>query len=510
MDLLIVTALTDEAQVVRAVLDTFAQPIADRPIRRYRYSRGDGSPLEIGIASAHQMGAVSMGVFAASLFENLKPRSTSLVGIAAAVDQSAVDLGDVPFSSHVIAYDDIAVEGGTLRFRTEGFQVDPLMRRAAGELRVSQESYAAWQEDCLRTIKPVLSALRKLRRQQVALYPVTNAPHLIVDVTAGGPFLLRDQDFRDSLKDSRQLRTPLPNTIRVESPVHPKLVSAEMESHGFMRAAHEYGVPATVLKGISDLGDPNKRKLETDTGGFFRAYACSNAVVSLLHIVALRATLGSLPHVEPRPEGRATARVAVVSAAVAATLMRIVDEVIGENAKGIARVRERKPEDDARDRAFEELRAKYAEELGSFDGATIENESFLRDEFVRLMVENDLETPYLASSLASREYDPRVTLVLLKDPKLRAEICWPHFLVAQKLKIILALEGQRKGASKTVGYLSGADDVCRVCRARMVYHQLLTTLATDKQGGEHLFRPHALICHSCTRVRYHRLELMTI
>ena len=85
IDLLILTALTEEAQVVTAVLDQVATKVeGDGQVRLYDYSAGAGRSYRIGAVSAHQMGAVGMGVFAAPLLKNLRPRSAALVGIAAA------------------------------------------------------------------------------------------------------------------------------------------------------------------------------------------------------------------------------------------------------------------------------------------------------------------------------------------------------------------------------------------------------------------------------------------
>lgn len=111
-----------------------------------------------------------------------------------------------------------------------------------------------------------------------------DAPHLVVEIAGGGPFLLRDRGFAQALR--RSAKDPIAEgQIRVASPVHPKLVSAEMESHGFMRAAHEQRIPATVIKGISDDGDEEKAALEKKTGGFYRALACSNAGLVALHML---------------------------------------------------------------------------------------------------------------------------------------------------------------------------------------------------------------------------------
>lgn len=291
-DLLVVTALTEEAQVVRAVLDAVATATQNGDVRLYDYVGFRGRKLRVAVASAHQMGAVNMGVFAAPLFHAVRPRSATLVGIAASAGQSTVELGDVPFSSHVLSYDDIAVEQGRLTFRTEGFPVDPAMRRAVGELRTSPEYYVPWQEDCRVFIRNVVSRLNQLRRTEMLEPNDLLPPHLIVDITAGGPFLLRDSGFRDSLTKPQEI--PALGSIQVTAPVHPKLVSVEMESHGFMRAAREHEVPATVLKGISDVGDDEKASLEKRTGGFYRAYACSNAILAALHILRVRDELEQL------------------------------------------------------------------------------------------------------------------------------------------------------------------------------------------------------------------------
>jgi len=292
IDLLIATALTEEAQVVSAVMSRVAKEHHKRGHAIvYEYPLGDGTAARVATASAHQMGAVNMGVFIAPLLNDLRSRSTTLVGIAAAIDAGEVALGDVPFASQVLSYDDIAVETGTLTFRTEGYQVDPRMRHAVGALRTSLAAYAPWQEECLALIDSVIEDVSRLRRRAVKRPEPMERPHLIVGATAGGPFLLRDRGFSDSLREHPKERELAGARIGVAAPVHSKLVSAEMESHGFMRAAHEHGVPATVIKGISDVGDQEKARLEKETGGFYRAFACSNAVLAALHI---------LRYVEPR------------------------------------------------------------------------------------------------------------------------------------------------------------------------------------------------------------------
>ncbi|MDE2369702.1 MAG: trypsin-like peptidase domain-containing protein [Burkholderiales bacterium] len=283
MDLLIVTALTEEQQVVDAVLRESAtfRGLGDHYVSIFDFDRGDGRIYRIGSASAHQMGATKMGAYCAPIFKDLSPEAAVLVGIAASADPSIASLGDVPFSSHVLSFDDIAVEAGVLTFRTEGYPTHPEMRKAVGSLRTSVHTYVPWRNACKDTIPKVVKSLNELRQTKITPPVDYSHPHIIVDVTAGGPFLIRDAEFRDTLSK----KMPAATKIAISAPVHPKLVSIEMESHGFMNAAHEQGIQASVLKGISDDGDANKRQLEKQTGGFYRAYACSNAVLAVLHML---------------------------------------------------------------------------------------------------------------------------------------------------------------------------------------------------------------------------------
>lgn len=282
VDLLFVTALLEEHQVVTAVLRRLCQSTGDfdGDLSEYRYTVRTGGTLRIVATSAYRLGGTALGVFAASILKDIRPGRAVLFGIAAAVDTDAVELGDVPFSSQVLSMDNIAVQNG-LEFRPEGFQTDPEVQRWIGHLQTSAKLYERWQTACVDTIEKAVPEINRLRRTKIAIPEVVSPPHIQVGNMAGGPFLLRDADFRDSLKDhSREFADV---AVRVKTPVHPQLLSAEMESHGFMRATHEAGIPASVVKGVSDLGSSDKSRVEKETGGFYRAYACSNAVLALLH-----------------------------------------------------------------------------------------------------------------------------------------------------------------------------------------------------------------------------------
>jgi nucleoside phosphorylase len=284
MDYLFVTALTEEHQVLNALLMHVAKESKESTdeIRRYDYVTEKKGTLSIAAVSAFEKGAVSMGVYISPLLHSMKPQKVILFGISATVKPAECALGDVPCASQVVSIDDIAVQKG-LEFRTEGYQTDPSIRRWIGYLQSSFERYNLWQNECKKLIPKVAKTINSNRRVKIKLPKKINKPHILIGNMAGGPFLLRDADFRKALIKAQDEEKSI--SVKLKRPAHPRLLSTEMESHGFMRAALEAGIPASVLKGVSDDGDKAKSKLEKKTGGFFRAYACSNAILALLHSI---------------------------------------------------------------------------------------------------------------------------------------------------------------------------------------------------------------------------------
>lgn len=244
----------------------------------YEYEVAGCSYL-IATACMQDMGGVAMGVFATALFNNgIRPASAVLVGIAATIKRDDVSLGDVPVASDVFTTDNIRVENGRFVFRTQGFPVDNRMRLAAGSIRETPQQHGLWRSRCHEVISKVVEELNGsgLRRTKILVPSDVELPHLLLEVGAGGPFMIADAEFGEALRiGSPQMEA-----------VHPKLAWVEMEANGFMKAASVAEVPASVIKGISDAGDAEKAKLEKSTGGFFRAYSCSNSVVALLHLLA--------------------------------------------------------------------------------------------------------------------------------------------------------------------------------------------------------------------------------
>lgn len=299
MHLLIFSALTEEHQVICAIMNEVATlKSTSNVVRTYEYLTDHSHQITIGVCSAHLTGSSSLSAFATSQLERFSPKCAALIGIAAAIDTEILALGDVPFANQIVGTDDVSVEGGILTFRSEGFQCDSRLRMAFGSLRSDQTLYQAWQIDCLTGLPPLIHGLNTIRRIKIAYQPSLSAPHIVAGTTAGTPFLIRDTNFRDNLRKTNPDLASYTG-IAVANPLHIKLISTEMESHGFMRAASELRVPAIVLKGISDDGNEEKAALENETGGFYRTFACSNALRSLLAALNFDPFQVGEPHLPP-------------------------------------------------------------------------------------------------------------------------------------------------------------------------------------------------------------------
>ena len=297
IDLLIVTALTEEQQVVHAVLGITATEVGStgdlpRRLTLYDFEAGDAGTYRIGAISRRDMGAVAMtDLMADILASGTRPACAVLVGIAATTDPAEAKVGDVPVASAVFSADDIKVKEGRFEFRPAGYPTDSLMRAAAGAIRERGGLHSRWRTACRDLVPRVLD---ELNRHGLRAKPITvpdggfDLPRMLVEKGAGGPFLIADAKFSEALRKGDRFIAPL----------HPKVVWAEMESHGFMYATSTRNLPAIVVKGISDGGDADKERLEKETGGFFRVYACVNSVLSVLEM------LRQSPRRPIPPEGR--------------------------------------------------------------------------------------------------------------------------------------------------------------------------------------------------------------
>lgn len=287
IDGIIFAALQEELTVLHAVLrhDDRARYLGttkrfDVLVDLYRLNLPALDPYPedtyvIGVTSSHGIGGERMSTFVGRVLARAKPQFAILTGIAAAVAVKYVDLGDVVAASQIYSYNDVAVDGDQFEFRTQGYQVDALLRRAVGHLGARLEDQERWREDRVREIEAHVERFNEAAENpDIRPPPAAAKPRLVVETGAGGPFLIRSEGFRDSLKGKMG--------------VHPKLAWVEMESAGFMEATTDHRVPAMVIKGISDLGDEAKTRTEDDTGGYWRLAAACNAAATTIEALRLR------------------------------------------------------------------------------------------------------------------------------------------------------------------------------------------------------------------------------
>jgi nucleoside phosphorylase len=276
VDVVILTALGEELRTFRDVIAMRAHACGtsqrDGIVADLYLLPSDDGELTICVASDFSMGGEKMAAFAARVFSNWKPSAAVLTGIAGLVDVKNYGLGDVAVADQVFSYANVAVTDGELLFRKSGYQVSAALRRAAGRLLADTAAYAAWQDAARTNIAPLVDSANVTRpkKQQIVAPLLEDPPVLFVETGAGGPFLVRDKEFRDDV---------------VGKQIDAKVAWLEMEAHGFMHAAHQEDVRAIVAKGISDLSDSHKSKLETKSKGFWRLYASANAASAVLEML---------------------------------------------------------------------------------------------------------------------------------------------------------------------------------------------------------------------------------
>ena len=283
VDVAVLAALGEELQTFRQVLRAEAKTVGTSQrgnvVADLFVLKTPAGDRTICVASDFAMGGENMASFATFVFSEWKPLAAVLTGIAGLVDVKSFALGDVAVADQVFSYANVAVTKGELLFRKSGFQVSAALRNAASRFIAEPDEYLKWQAAARAAINPLVETVNKTRpkRHQMSS-PELDVPRIFVEPGAAGPFLVRDEKFRDEV---------------VGKQVDEKVAWLEMEGHGFMRAAHQADVKAIVAKGISDLSDGKKSKLEAGTKGFWRLYAAANAASTVIEMLK-RSTLPPL------------------------------------------------------------------------------------------------------------------------------------------------------------------------------------------------------------------------
>lgn len=221
-----------------------------------------------------------------------RPAVIVSLGIACSLDAKDLRLGDVIVANQIDGYDEKgkAVSRGArwvLKRGGEVYRATDDITRLADQLEFgASEVFRKWQGECERDL---LEQVGEGTQDRVEIDRLVGErqlrfqPHILKAHLASGVSVAAAAQFRDwVLERDRNIK------------------ALEMEAVGVLRAAHErrVPVPTLVLRGISDLGDGDKKVLDAIGDGALRRAAMRNATRLLW---ALMKT-GRLPQAE---DGRA-------------------------------------------------------------------------------------------------------------------------------------------------------------------------------------------------------------
>ncbi|WP_105456716.1 5'-methylthioadenosine/S-adenosylhomocysteine nucleosidase [Escherichia coli] len=234
---LILTALPVElaaAKKVFGIADDESPRLTSNGIHFWSTSiqRSDG-PVTGIVASFASAGNVNASAITTMLLSEFKPQKVLMMGIAAGLREKMV-LGEVIISERVIYYESAAaLEGGKFAPRPEILGLHMPTKQ-------NLNTYLATTS---------LSARLGERAQAIGLEMPGNsqagdvAAGIIVSsaTIASGELLIRDPALLERFRS-----------------LHDKACVAEMEAYGVFDACEKQGVPALIVRGISDFGDSTK------------------------------------------------------------------------------------------------------------------------------------------------------------------------------------------------------------------------------------------------------------
>jgi nucleoside phosphorylase len=276
VDLVVLVALEEEFEQLRALVPRMT-PVPDPKHGGYDYQ------FEVGPAGARyrcvarligNMGPERAGLFTDRLIARWRPAVVVMVGIAAGLHDD-VRLADVVVAEQVDAYlaETKAVpegrEGWALQPRPRVFHGDHALLQEVANFRfVHAAIHDTWRGVGARDLEAQVGAAA--REQLVSEGLLAAEPGLLRVHLASGPVVVAVDAF------ARWLRG------------HDSSVKAvEMEAAGLVEAAATRAEPirALVIRGISDLGDERKSKLDAIGKGGLRRLAMRNATRLLLALL---------------------------------------------------------------------------------------------------------------------------------------------------------------------------------------------------------------------------------
>ncbi|MFY9624146.1 MAG: 5'-methylthioadenosine/S-adenosylhomocysteine nucleosidase, partial [Rhodoplanes sp.] len=242
-DFVIITPLEEEREAMLAHLGKPNRlPPANDDIRVYypatipiTFTDGTVSEYEVVLTDLLEMGRVEAANAVGDAIRRWRPRYVILVGIAGGLSKAGVQVGDVLISEQIADYELQKLTEEKTLTRWSVHRASPALLAAAKQLR---------PEDWQRFIREPRPQAGKPQR------------HF-------GPICTGDKVVANGLLDQyREVWT--------------KLIGVEMEAGGVASATFQAAsAPGFLMvRGVSDLADPDKDKVQTES---WRAYACDVA-----------------------------------------------------------------------------------------------------------------------------------------------------------------------------------------------------------------------------------------
>ncbi|WP_309896005.1 hypothetical protein [Archangium sp.] len=276
VDVAVLVALEEEFEQLRSLVPGMT-PVPDPQFGGYYYCFDVGltGPVYRCVARfIGNMGPDRAGLFADRLIARWHPRVVVMVGIAAGLHDD-IHLGDVVVAEQVNAYlsDTKAVpqgeEGWSLLPRPRVFEGNHALLQEVANFRfVHAAAYGAWCNAGATDLEEQVDAAARKKLVSKGLIEVKPSLHRVH--LASGPVVVAANGFAEWLRS------------------HDSSIKAvEMEAAGLLEAAATRVEPsrALVIRGISDLGDERKSKLDAIGKGGLRRLAMRNATRMLLALL---------------------------------------------------------------------------------------------------------------------------------------------------------------------------------------------------------------------------------
>jgi len=274
VDIVIITVREDEH---RAVLTRIPGSVdsgrTNRTYSRATLPRQQGGTLSVAVVKTAEQGNSAARSTAQDAIEDLHPRWIFLVGIAGALPEPEIALGDVILANRLHAFTIGAATEGGLEFADQGAQMPRSVENLVAGLVAFEPLLGGWEtEDSIRVPRPRVdkkrvygpTSWRKKVRDALTVSAPRTVPQAHGRPVATTPFVVKNAELTAGWRASAR-----------------DVAAVEMELEGVYAAARRADCPVLMIRGISDIVG-----LARDPA--WTTYACNAAAsfcLALLHNV---------------------------------------------------------------------------------------------------------------------------------------------------------------------------------------------------------------------------------